>query len=129
MEHLISSDDSSKRSSKGGSKPVSLEYLAEAGIVEVAALAYIRGRSIRDQFVIIDEAQNLSKEELKTILTRCGDNTKIVLTGDMDQTDIPRDKSGLRQVINAFKNSLLASHVTLQVSERSDLAEEAATLL
>ena len=128
IEFLSSFEDPNKRGSKK-IKSLSAGELTEGGLLEVGALAYIRGRSIRNQYVIVDEAQNLTRAELKTILTRAGENTKIILTGDMDQIDIPHRKSGLRSIINAFVDSKLAAHITLLHSERSELAEESANRL
>lgn len=106
--------------------------LIDQNLLEIEPLTYIRGRSIPNQFFILDEAQNLSKFELKTILSRVGEGTKIVLTGDPDQIDNPMlDKvsCGLSQVIEKFKGSELAGHVTLEKGERSKLADAVVELL
>ncbi len=106
--------------------------LMEGGDVEVEPLTYIRGRSIPNQYMIIDEAQNLTPLELKTIITRVGFGTKIVLTGDPEQIDHPYMDSlsnGFVYVVNAFRKKPLAAHITLEKGERSDLAELAANLL
>ena len=114
----------------GGHKHVNnndrYKELIEQGMIQVEALTYIRGRSIPQQFFIIDEAQNLSKHEIKTILSRVGEGTKIILTGDPDQIDTPyldKVNCGLSQVVEKFKSSSLAGHITLQKGERSALAE------
>jgi len=102
------------------------------GMIEVEALTYIRGRSIPNQFIIIDEAQNLSKHEAKTILTRMGEDSKIVLTGDPQQIDSPyldQYSNGLTYVVEKFKDQVLAGHVTLTKGERSDFAQLAADIL
>lgn len=110
-------------------KMMSGEELIKEGILEIAPLAFMRGRSLPQQIVLIDESQNLSMSELKTILTRAGEGTKIILTGDMDQVDVPASQSGLKRVIEAFKTSPIAAHISLQKTERSQLAEEAAERL
>ena len=102
------------------------------GIIEIEPLTYIRGRSIPNQFIIVDEAQNLTPHEVKTIITRVGDGTKIVLTGDPNQIDNPyvdATNNGLVHVVNRFKNEKIAGHITLTKGERSELAELAANLL
>jgi len=109
-----------------------IDYLFDEGILEIEPLTYIRGRSIPNQFMIIDEAQNLTPHEVKTILTRVGDNTKIIFTGDPYQIDNPyvdTSSNGLVHLVNRFKKETLARHVTLFKGERSELAELAATLL
>lgn len=109
-----------------------LEMLQEQGVIEIEALAYIRGRSIPDAYMVIDEAQNLSVHELKTIITRCGDNTKIVLTGDIEQIDnshLDIFTNGLTHAVERFKDHGIAGHVTLIKGERSDLATLASKIL
>ena len=108
------------------------EELLDMGFVEIEPLTYIRGRSIPNQFILVDEAQNLTPHEVKTILTRVGDNTKIVLTGDAYQIDNPYVDSannGLTYVVERFKEQAMAGHITLEKGERSALAELAANLL
>jgi PhoH-like ATPase len=110
----------------------SYEELEDMGMVELEPLTYIRGRSIPNQYMIVDEAQNLTIHELKTILTRAGEGTKIVLTGDPDQIDNPyvdKESNGFSMVIEKFKDQKLAGHITLQKCERSALAELAASIL
>jgi PhoH-like ATPase len=100
--------------------------------LEIEVLSYIRGRSIPDQFIIIDEAQNLTPHEIKTIITRVGENTKIVLTGDPHQIDnnyLDANSCGLIYAASRFKVSKLAGHINLVKGERSELATEAANLL
>lgn len=109
-----------------------LYHYFQKGIIEVEAITYIRGRSIPNAFVIIDEAQNLSVHELKTIITRVGEGTKIVLTGDIDQIDnnlIDAVSNGLTYAVEKFKPYDLAAHITLIKGERSKLASLAATIL
>ncbi|MEG0562432.1 MAG: PhoH family protein, partial [Cetobacterium sp.] len=106
--------------------------LQAMGLLKIEALTYIRGRSIPNGFIIIDEAQNLTPLEVKTIITRAGENTKIVLTGDPDQIDSPyldADTNGLTYLSDKLKNESIAGHVTLKKGERSALAELAAKLL
>lgn len=106
--------------------------LVESGIIQVEPLTYIRGRSLPRQYLIVDEAQNLTPHEVKTIITRSGDGTKVVLTGDPHQIDHPyvdHASNGLAVVAQRFKREVLAGHVTLSKGERSELAELAANLL
>jgi PhoH-like ATPase len=108
------------------------EELIEMGILQIEPLTYIRGRTIPQQFLIIDEAQNLTPHEVKTIITRAGEGTKVVLTGDPDQIDNPyidAASNGLTYVVERFKYEPLAGHITLTKGERSSLAERAAALL
>ncbi len=108
------------------------DVIESTNAIQVEPLTYIRGRSLPDQYMIIDEAQNLSPHEVKTIITRAGKNTKVVLTGDPYQIDHPYldlNSNGLNYVIERFKDSPVAGHVTLIKGERSELAELAAELL
>lgn len=108
------------------------QYLLDQKIIVVEPLTYIRGRSIPRQFMIIDEAQNLTPHEVKTVLTRAGEDTKIVMTGDPYQIDNPYVdalSNGLTHVVERFKGAPIAGHVTLRKGERSQLAELAANLL
>lgn len=107
------------------------EYLDE-GLVELEALTYIRGRSIPKVFLLIDEAQNLTPHEIKSTVTRVGENTKIVLTGDPYQIDNPyldANSNGLTYVIERMKGQSISGHMTLVKGERSPLAELAANIL
>ena len=109
-----------------------VESLLSNNLIEIEALTYIRGRSLPGQFIIIDEAQNLSPHEIKTIVSRAGEDTKIVLTGDPYQIDSPyldANSNGLTYLVEAFKGQEMFGHVTLLKSERSTLAELAAELL
>lgn len=106
--------------------------LVGQGLMEVEPLTYIRGRSLPNQFIIIDEAQNLTPHEVKTILTRAGDGTKIVLTGDPYQIDHPYVDSvsnGLTYLVEHFKGLPIAATITLRKGERSELAELASNVL
>jgi len=109
-----------------------VESLKSAGQIEVEPLTYIRGRSLNTSFMIVDEAQNLSRHEIKTIVTRVGFNTKILLTGDVEQIDTPYldySDNGLSYTIEKFKNDSIAAHITLIKGERSALATLAAERL
>ncbi|MGC9771644.1 PhoH-like ATPase [Fervidobacterium changbaicum] len=111
---------------------VSLKDLMKKEIIELEALTYIRGRSIPKQFIIIDEAQNLTPLEVKTILTRAGEGTKVVLTGDPYQIDTPyldESSNGLVYAASRFLGKPIAAHVFLKKGERSELASLAAELL
>lgn len=106
--------------------------LLEAGLVQVEPLTYIRGRSIPNQFIVVDEAQNLTPHEVKTIITRVGHGTKIVFTGDPYQIDNPyvdSSNNGLTYLTDRFQHEAIAGSVTLFKGERSQLAELAANLL
>ncbi len=110
----------------------SYRELIDMGMMEVEPLTYIRGRSIPNQYMIVDEAQNLTPHEVKTIITRVGDGTKIVLTGDPYQIDNPYVDSvnnGLVYIAEKFKQTKIAATVTLTKGERSELAELASNLL
>ncbi|MBN2657668.1 MAG: PhoH family protein [Spirochaetales bacterium] len=110
----------------------SIDHLLNNKLIEVEALTYIRGRTLPKQFIIIDEAQNLSPHEVKTIVSRAGSDTKVVLTGDPYQIDNPyldEESNGLTYLVEAFKGQELAGHITLGKSERSMLAELATELL
>jgi PhoH-like ATPase len=126
VEYLMNLSRSEKKAGRG------YHELLDLGILEIEPLTYIRGRSIPNQFIIVDEAQNLTPHEVKTIITRVGDGTKIVLTGDPYQIDNPyvdQTNNGLIHVVNRFKSERLAGHITLSKGERSPLAELAANLL
>lgn len=109
-----------------------LQMLQEKGRIEMEAITYIRGRSIPNAIILVDECQNLSKEDVKTILTRAGEGTKIILTGDIEQIDnqlLDATDNGLTYVIDKFKDSELAGHITFVQGERSKLASKAAEIL
>ncbi|PZD93909.1 PhoH family protein [Paenibacillus sambharensis] len=108
------------------------KILMGLGSIQVEALTYIRGRSIPGQFIIIDEAQNLSKHEVKTIVSRVGEGSKIILMGDPQQIDHPyldTVSNGLTYIVERFKNESLSGHMMLEKGERSKLAQLAADLL
>ena len=115
-----------------GSDRTMFDMYMQKGKIEVEALTYIRGRSISNAFVIIDEAQNLTAHEVKTIITRIGENTKIVLTGDIEQIDniyTNEMSNGLTYAVERLKKSHLSGHITFKKGERSQLATEASKLL
>jgi PhoH-like ATPase len=119
---------------QGRNKRLSQSYheLISQGILEVEPLTYIRGRSIPNQYFIVDEAQNLTPHEIKTILTRAGENTKVILTGDPYQIDNPyvdAASNGLTYVVERMRREAIAGHITLVKGERSALATIAANLL
>jgi PhoH-like ATPase len=126
VELLLSGHEAEKRHSKG------YKELVAMGIMEIEPLTYIRGRSIPNQFMIVDEAQNLTPHEIKTIITRAGEGTKIVLTGDPYQIDNPyvdASSNGLTYLVERLKGLNITGHVTMTKGERSELAELAANLL
>jgi PhoH-like ATPase len=126
VELLLSGHEAEKRHSKG------YKELMAMGILDIEPLTYIRGRSIPNQYMIVDEAQNLTPHEIKTIITRAGEGTKIVLTGDPYQIDNPyvdASSNGLTYVVERFKEQAIAGHITMTKGERSELAELAANLL
>ena len=115
-----------------GNDRVMLSQYIEKGVIEIEALTYIRGRSISNAYIVIDEAQNLTAHEVKTILTRVGENTKIVLTGDIEQIDniyTNETSNGLAYAVEKFKISPLSGHITFQKGERSQLATLASKIL
>ena len=108
------------------------EVMLDKGLIEIAPLSFIRGRTFTNSFIIVDEAQNASIHELKTIITRIGENSKIVLMGDTDQIDTPylnKKSNGLAIVIDRMKKSDFSAHVHLCRGERSQLATYASKVL
>jgi PhoH-like ATPase len=106
--------------------------LMRLGMIEIEPLTYIRGRSLPRQYLIVDEAQNLTPHEIKTVITRAGESTKVVLTGDPYQIDNPyldSSSNGLSYVVEKFKGEAIAGHINLIKGERSSLAELAASVL
>ena len=107
------------------------EYV-ERGKIQIEALTYIRGRSINNAFIVIDEAQNLTAHEVKTILTRVGEGTKIVLTGDIEQIDniyTNETSNGLTYAVEKFKSQDISGHITFLKGERSRLATISSKIL
>ncbi len=131
LSFILQKDREEERTSNSKHRD-KIDYLLDAGILEIEALTYIRGRSIPNQYIIIDEAQNLTPHEVKTIVSRVGTGTKIVLTGDPEQIDNPyldADSNGLSYAAERLKNVTLTGHMFLSRSERSPIAALAAELL
>jgi PhoH-like ATPase len=147
IEHIFSNTHEAKESrsrlpgnGKNGREPEEdrtrslriVEHLLERGVLEMEPLTYIRGRSIPRQFIICDEAQNLSPQMIKTIVTRIGEGSKIIFTGDPEQIDHPyldASSNGLSYFVERFKGEKIAGHVTLCKGERSALAELGSQIL
>ena len=109
-----------------------ISEMQQSGQLVIEALAYIRGRSLSDAYIIVDEAQNLTPHEIKTIITRAGENTKVVFTGDVQQIDQPyldMLSNGLVYTIDKMKGQNIFAHVNLIKGERSYLSELASNLL
>ncbi len=109
-----------------------LRWIKESGKLEMEAVTYIRGRTLPKMFMIIDEAQNLTPHEVKTIISRAGEGTKVILTGDPSQIDNPyldMDGNGLTYVISKFRGHRIYGHMTFDVTERSELSSLAAEVL
>jgi PhoH-like ATPase len=126
IEFLMGLTETDRRSGR------SYREFIDMGMLQIEPLTYIRGRSIPQQYMIVDECQNLTPHEVKTILTRAGEGTKIILTGDPYQIDNPyvdAQSNGLTYVVNRFKGQSIAASVTLTKGERSKLAELSANLL
>ncbi len=126
LELLLGLNKSDKKEGR------SYAELVDLGFVEIEPLTYIRGRSLPNVYMIVDEAQNLTPHEVKTIVTRAGEGTKIILTGDPYQIDHPyldSSNNGLTTVAERFKNEMIAGHVILTKGERSALAELATQIL
>lgn len=130
---IIKEDDQGygKPDGKSGNK-MTIAYLMERGMLEISPLNFVRGRSIGDSFMIVDEAQNITPKLAKTILTRAGEGTKVVLTGDCSQIDTPYLDSisnGLTHVIERFKGQEIFGTITLRQGERSEFSKLVAQLL
>jgi PhoH-like ATPase len=132
LSYLLSTRGSPNQQADGQSGEQRINKLIADGKLVLEPLTYIRGRSIPHQFMIVDEAQNLTPHEVKTIVSRVGEGTKIVLTGDIQQIDNPyldQSSNGLSYAIEKLRGSALVGHVTLTKSERSELASLAAAKL
>ncbi len=126
LEYLLVAGGGKRRGFRG------FEELLDSGQIQVEPLTYIRGRSLPAQFVIVDEAQNLTPHEVKTVVTRCGEGTKIVLTGDPYQIDNPyvdATSNGLSLIADRLRDETIAGHVLLTKGERSELSNLAASKL
>jgi len=130
IDYIVSFASDEKPSKRGSRK--AWEELIHQGMLQIEPLTYIRGRSLAYQYLIVDEAQNLTPHEIKTIITRAGEGTKVVLTGDCYQIDNPyvdSSNNGLTYIVERFKGEPIASHITLTKGERSELSELATNLL
>lgn len=115
-----------------GNGASSLEFIMESKKIEMEAVTYIRGRSLPKMYMIIDEAQNLTPHEVKTVISRAGHGTKVILTGDPTQIDNPyldKDSNGLTYTVSKFRNQSIFGHISLDKTERSELAKIAADLM
>lgn len=132
MDLLVSSSFKKGKKRNGRQETWQDHFSSYLDRIHLESITHIRGRSIPNSFIIMDEAQNVSKKDIKTLVTRMGENSKLVLTGDIQQIDhhhLDAIDNGLTSVINAFKNDSLAGHITLLKGERSPLATRAAELL
>lgn len=134
LEFILGADDDpgNKEGDKKAPAQGTIQYLMQSGLLAVEPLTYIRGRSIPEQYVIVDEAQNLSPHEAKTIITRAGEGTKIVFTGDFFQIDHPYlnlYSNGITFTAQRMRNESIFAHITLTKGERSRLAELASHLM
>lgn len=135
LEYLLHGSESNnidRQKNKSSASVLTAEQLISSKKFELEALTYIRGRSIPKQFVIVDEAQNLTPHEVKTIISRAGEGTKMVLTGDPQQIDNPyldASSNGLTYAAERMKGTFLHGHITLHKSERSELSALAAKLM
>lgn len=132
VQFLLGDEKKEKTENGHGHHALKLQQLLEQGVIELEALSFVRGRSINDAFIVIDEAQNLTPHEIKTLMTRAAGKSKVILTGDLQQIDTPyldAHSSGLTHVVKKFGEHPIAGHVTLVKGERSELAELAADLL
>ena len=118
--------------SSGSEQSETLKWVMESKKLEMEAVTYIRGRSLPKMFIIVDEAQNLTPHEVKTIISRAGEGTKVILAGDPSQIDNPyldKDSNGLSYTIFRFQNQKIFGHMFLDKTERSELAAIAADLM
>ena len=132
LEYLLSSRGVGGQQADSKPAEQKIQNLMSGGQLVLEPLTYIRGRSIPNQFMIVDEAQNLTPHEVKTIVSRVGEGTKIVLTGDSAQIDNPyldASSNGMSYLIERMKGAAQVGHVTLSKSERSELASLAVDLL
>ncbi|MFH1223506.1 MAG: PhoH family protein [Pseudomonadota bacterium] len=132
LEYILGAGEAASGGKKKPGSAKKWQELINQGMLNIEPLTYIRGRSIANQYLIVDEAQNLTPHEIKTIITRAGNYTKIVLTGDCFQIDNPyidSSSNGLSYIVDRFKDQKIAGHITLVKGERSELAELAANLL
>src|SRR5699024_2763618 len=132
LAYLMSTRGSGSQQADSKHPEQRITTLIESGRLVLEPLTYIRGRSIPHQFIIVDEAQNLTPHEVKTIVSRVGEGTKIILTGDVAQIDNPYlddSSNGLSYMVERLKGNALIGHITLAKTERSELASLAAERL
>ena len=132
LEVIINTPKGHIKDESSASQYRSFQYLIDTGVLQIEALTYIRGRSLPLRYFIVDEAQNLRPIDVKTIITRCGEGTKIVFTGDLNQIDTPyldAKSNGLAYLISRFINEENFCYLNLSCSVRSRLAEQGARLL
>ena len=132
MQPLYDNLNVIKHNLKDKKKIENFERLLNEKKIEVIPLAYIRGRSLHGVTIIVDEAQNLTPHEIKTVITRAGENTKIIFTGDVNQIDHPYldiKSNGLTYLVERMKGQNIFGHITLNKGERSELSEIASELL
>ena len=134
LSHRLNNGDDKAETHKQQMQGVEgrINAMIDDGTIVLEPLTYIRGRSIPNQYMIVDEAQNLTPHEVKTIASRIGEGTKLVLTGDATQIDNPyldASSNGLSYLVERLKGKSIVGHVTLQKSERSELASLAAEAL
>jgi len=132
LSYLLSTRGTHVEQAKSRTPEQHIDRMIDDGTLVLEPLTYIRGRSIPNQFFVVDEAQNLTPHEVKTIVSRAGDGTKVVLTGDINQIDNPyldASSNGLSYTVERMKGQPMCGHVTLQRSERSQLASLAAEIL
>ena len=132
LEVIVSTPKEQVKDNAPVSRYKSFQYLIDSGVLQIEALSYIRGRSLPQRYFIVDEAQNLRPIDVKTIITRCGEGTKIVFTGDLNQIDTPyldASSNGLAYLISHFINEENFCYLNLKGSVRSRLAEQGGRLL
>ena len=132
LSYLLSTRGTHLQQAESKTPEQLIDRMIDEGRLILEPLTYIRGRSIPHQFFVVDEAQNLSPHEVKTIVSRAGEGTKIVLTGDIHQIDNPyldSSSNGLSYLVERMKGQAMCGHVTLMKSERSTLASLAAEIL
>lgn len=132
VETLLGGEDPTSEGKDGSPTESKAEHLFASKVIEVAALSFLRGRTISNALIYIDEAQNISPRNLKSCITRAGSHSKVVIAGDIDQIDtssLDKYSCGLAYVAEKFKDQAIAAHAILRKSERSSIAEMAATLL
>jgi len=140
LDLILKDREKNNKSKEGFSKNQAinddLEHFFLNNLVVISPISFLRGRSLHQKFIIVDEAQNLTKHQIKTIVTRVGEGAKIVLTGDLDQIDnqtvnrfLSSESNGLTHVIQRFKGQEVYGHITMKKSERSPLAQLAADIL